>query len=180
MFASSAAGLIWGALFTALLLAACVTDVRTRRIPNVLVLVILATGFVWSLMTRPFPESLLVSAGGLALGFAIWIVFWLVGVIGAGDVKFFAAVGVWLGPAATWRAALIAALAGGLLAAFALLRSRKLSEALRRLSLAASAGSLAVLRQDPATGDASRPHLPYGLALATGAFVMAWFPQIIP
>ena len=116
MFNTTPAGILWGALFSALLLAACVTDVRSRQIPNALVLAIIATGLAFSVATRPLGVALGQSALGLGLGFAIWIAFWLVGAMGAGDVKFFAAIGTWLGPALTWRAALTAALVGGVLA----------------------------------------------------------------
>ena len=177
MFTSTPTGPLWGALFTLLLLAACVTDVRTRRIPNALVLTIVATGLAFSVATRPVAQALMASVGGLGLGFAIWIAFWLAGVMGAADVKFFAAAGVWLGPAATWRAALAAAIIGGLLAVIALLSSRGLGAALRRLALSLSSGSLAVLG-NVHDGTTPRRHLPYGVALALGALTAAWFPQL--
>jgi prepilin peptidase CpaA len=179
MFTGTPTGLFWGALFTALLLVACVTDVRTRRIPNVLVLVVAIGGVLFSVATRPLPQALVASGTGVALGFAIWIGFWLAGVIGAGDVKFFAAIGAWLGPAAVWRAALVAALLGGVLAVVVLLRARRLKDATTRLSLAFSAGSLAVLGRVPDGDGPRRRHLPYGVALAAGAFLIAWFPELI-
>lgn len=180
MFEPTPAGTLWGVLFSALLLAACVTDVRSRRIPNLLVLAILGTGLAWSVAARPFPQALAVSAGGLGLALAIWIGFWLAGVMGAGDVKFFAAIGAWLGPSATWRAALAAAIIGGILALVTLLQARALGPALRRLGLALSAGSLAVLGHAQEGENAPRRHLPYGVALAVGALLVAWFPGIIP
>lgn len=179
MFTASPTGLLWGAALTLLLLAGCVTDVRTRRIPNVLVLVIAGMGVAYSLATRPFPQALGVSAAGFGLGLGIWIAFWLAGVIGAGDVKFFAAAGAWLGPAATWRAALVAALVGGVLAVAALVVGRRFGDALRRMVLAFSSGSLTVLGKVPEPGEAGPRHLPYGVALAAGVLVVAWFPQLI-
>lgn len=180
MFNSTPAGPWWGALFSALLVAACVTDVRVRRIPNPLVLVILAGGLAWSLATLPWPHALLESASGIGLGFAIWIGFWLAGVMGAGDVKFFAAIGAWLGPAMTWRAALAAAIVGGILAVATLVQSRALAPALRRLVLALSSGSLGVLGHAQEGENAPRRHLPYGVALAIGSLLVAWFPTVIP
>lgn len=180
MFDSTAAGTLWGALFTALLLAACATDIRTRRIPNTLVLAILGSGVAWSIATRPASAGLMASATGIGLGFAIWIGFWLAGVLGAGDVKFFAAIGAWLGPAATWRAALAAALLGGVLALATLVQARALGPALRRLGLTLSAGTLAVLGHAGEAENAPTRHLPYGVALALGALLVAWFPRLIP
>lgn len=179
MFTTTLAGIAWGGLFTVLLVAACVTDVRSRRIPNALVLAILASGFAYSLMTRPFPASVLDSSLGLALGFAIWIGFWLAGVMGAGDVKFFAAIGAWLGTAPTWRAALAAAIVGGVVSVVMLVRSRALGPAVVRLGQALTAGSVGSLgRIDD--GTPARRQVPYGVAMAIGALLVAWFPQVIP
>lgn len=180
MFNATPAGLLWGALFSALLAAACVTDVRSRRIPNALVLVIAATGFAFSMSIRPPQAALAQSAAGLGLGLAIWIAFWLAGVMGAGDVKFFAAIGAWLGPALTWRAALAAAIAGGLLALVVLARSRALGSAARSLVVGLSSGSLGALGASDGVGQGSRRHLPYGVAMAIGALLVAWLPGVIP
>lgn len=176
---TSTTGQWWGALFSALLLVACVTDVRERRIPNVLVLVILAAGFGFTLVTRAWPSGVLASLAGVGLGFGIWIGFWLLGLLGAGDVKFFAAAGAWLGPAATWKAALMAALFGGVLAVVSLLRKRELKGGLERTAMAVSARSLNVLAPVEPDAAPSKQHLPYGVALAGGLLVVAWFPNIL-
>lgn len=178
MFAESSMHVAWGAAFTLLLLTGCVTDLRSRRIPNVLVALILLGGVAFSMSATAWPGGLSRSAGGVAVGFAIWIGFHLLGVMGAGDVKFFAAAGAWLGAGATWRAAVIAALAGGVLAVVFLARHGRLSSAARRLSIAASSASLTLARQRDAGGDGERG-LPYGVALAVGALVMAWLPSPI-
>ena len=179
MFTESPIGLAWGALFTALLLAACVSDVRSRRIPNVLVLTIAAGGLVYSMTSNPLAPALRSSVTGLLLGFAIWIVFYLAGVLGAGDVKFFAAASAWLGPSATWRAALVAALAGGALAVFFLVRERRLTRTLHRMTVAAASRSTALLLEASDGEAPGRVHLPYGVALATGALVVAWWPHLV-
>jgi prepilin peptidase CpaA len=111
------------------------------------------------------------------LGFTIWIAFYALGVMGAGDVKFFAAAGAWLGPAATWRAALVAALAGGVLAIVFLLRERRLGTAVRGIALAAAARNVQVAGVGSETEPGRRRQLPYGVALAIGALALAWFPM---
>lgn len=179
MFVTSEYGPLWGALFTVLLLVACVTDVRVRRIPNLLVMVILLTGFGFSLWTFPPWEAVLRSAAGVGLGFGIWIAFWLLGLLGAGDVKFFAAAGAWLGPGAVWRAALLAALLGGALAVVALLRERRLKSGVERTALALSSRSLGVLDSTNEDAAAVKRHLPYGVALAGGALLAAWLPNLL-
>ena len=178
MFTGSYVHFAWGAVFTLLLVTGCVTDLKSRRIPNELVAAILGTGLLFALYSPSAVTALGMSVAGTAVGFAIWIPFYLAGAIGAGDVKFFAAAGSWLGPGATWRAALVAAVVGGILAIAFLLLEKRLGSVLRRLAMAASSGSVAGLSER--TVDTSTKHraLPYGVALAIGALVMAWFPGL--
>lgn len=176
MFTGSYVHFIWGAAFTVLLVAGCVSDLRTRKIPNELVAVILATGWLFALYSPDVIRALGMSVAGTLVGFAIWIPFYLVGAIGAGDVKFFAAAGAWLGPGTTWRAALIAAVVGGILAVAFLVLEKRLGVVLRRMALAASSGSLAGVADQPGAPGTGRRPLPYGVALAIGALAAAWFP----
>ena len=158
-----------------LLVIACVTDVRWRRIPNALVLTLALTGFAFSVWVEPWLAGFGRATGGLALGFGIWIVFFVIGAIGAGDVKLFAAAGAWLGPAATWRAALVGAAIGGMLAIAMLVRERRARQGLENVMTSISTRSLAVL----APGASNSRQLPYGVALACGALVVAWIPGIL-
>lgn len=179
MFTGSSIQLAGGVVFTLLLVVGCVTDLRSRKIPNELVLAILVTGWLFALaVSQDAMRALVMSLAGTAVGFGIWILFYVVGVIGAGDVKFFAAAGAWLGPGATWRAALVAAVAGGVLAIVVLIMEKRLGAVLRRITLAASSRTLvAVPEQTIAPGESHRP-LPYGVALAIGALAVAWVPGL--
>lgn len=176
MFTGSYVHLVWGAVFTGLLAIGCASDLRTRKIPNELVAVILGTGWLFALYSPDVVPAIGLSLAGTLVGFAIWIPFYLAGAIGAADVKFFAAAGAWLGPGATWRAALIAAVVGGILAVVSLVLEKRLAVVLRRLALAASSGSLAGVADQPGVPVKGRRPLPYGVALAIGALVAAWFP----
>src|SRR5690242_19877640 len=175
VFSGSLFRLLSGGVFSVLLVIACVTDVRWRRIPNALVLMLAITGFAFSVWVDPLLAGLGRAMGGLALGFGIWIVFFVIGAIGAGDVKLFAAAGAWLGPAATWRAALVAAAIGGLLAIAMLVRERRARKGFESVMTSISTRSLAVL----APGASNSRQLPYGVALACGALVVAWVPGIL-
>ena len=117
--------------------------------------------------------------GGVLLGFGIWIAFWLIGMMGAGDVKFFAASGAWLGVAGVWHAALIAGALGGILAVVSLLRDRQLRRGIERAALAVTSRSVGVLGSSSDDADARRRHLPYGVALAGGALAAAWLPHLL-
>ena len=165
-------------VFTALLVVACITDVRSRRIPNWLVLILATTGLVFSIASAPVWPGVLRGLGGLALGFTIWILFYVAGGMGAGDVKLFAAAAAWLGPAGAWRASLVAALVGGVLSLLALLIERRAREGIERVAASVSMFSLAPLGKATPGGDRKR-YLPYGVALALGALLTAWIPWIL-
>ena len=177
VFSGSLFRLLSGGVFSVLLVIACVTDVRWRRIPNALVLTLALTGFAFSVWVDPWLVGLGRAMGGLSLGFGIWIVFYVIGAIGAGDVKLFAAAGAWLGPAATWRAALVGAALGGALAIAMLLRQRRARQGFENVMTSISTRSLAVLAATPGTSKSRQ--LPYGVALACGALVVAWVPGIL-
>ncbi len=175
MFAGSGAGLAAGAVFTALLLGAGVSDLRTRRIPNVVVLVLLTTGIVYSTWRSPVTPGLVRGVEGMLVGFALWFPFYLLRLLGAGDVKLFAGAGAWLGPAGAVSAALVAALVGGVLALVVLAARGEVGKVLARLGI-----RLALLRggSAPALAGGANDGLPYGVAMAVGAAVVAWFPHM--
>ncbi|MFL5576058.1 MAG: prepilin peptidase [Gemmatimonadaceae bacterium] len=177
-FAGSAAALGAGALFTALLAVACVSDLRTRRIPNALNLVLAATGVIFSVAVLPPGEAASRAGSGILVGLALWLPFWLLRFLGAGDVKLAAAAGAWLGASGSLRAAFIALVVGGALALVALLWQRRLRDALVSATVwtaAAQAGRL----EAPSPLVRTRYQLPYGVALATGAALAAWFPHLL-
>ena len=179
MFTGSSLQLAGGVVFSLLLVVGCVTDLRSRKIPNELVATILVTGWLFALVaSQDAVRAIGMSLAGTAVGFGIWILFYVVGVIGAGDVKFFAAAGAWLGPGATWRAALIAAVAGGILAIAMLLIERRLGSTLRRIALAASSRTLVAVPEQAVTPGTGHRPLPYGVALAIGALAVAWVPGL--
>ena len=93
---------------------ATITDLRSRRIPNWLVLPFLLLGVAVSTGLHGW-HGLGQSAAGMGLGLLIFgAMFWMGG-MGAGDVKLCAAVGAWVGPQQLGIALILTALAGGVL-----------------------------------------------------------------
>jgi prepilin peptidase CpaA len=146
--------------------------------PFTLVLVLALSGFAFSVAIEPWLPGLLRAGSGLTLGFAIWILFHIAGGMGAGDVKLFAAAAAWLGPGGAWRAALVAAVFGGVLSFGALMWQRRTREGVERVAASLSMLSLAPLGK-VAPDQQKASYLPYGVALACGALLTAWIPGIL-
>lgn len=177
MFPDSRYGLIAGAVYSALLVWAAVGDVIWRRIPNWLVAAVIVCGFVYALAFMPWNVALGSSVPGFLTGLGLWLPFYVLGWVGAGDVKLFAAAGVWMGPLRTIEGAGIAALAGGLLAVVWMIWSYGVRRAADSLWVAAVLP--AALAESGARSAQSRRTLPYGVALAAGALVAAWMPRLL-
>ena len=168
------------ALATWLALAAW-TDVRTRRIPNLLV----ASGMLCGLAVQvvaPAGNGLfgtgwgglgIASAGlGLLTGLGLFLPLYIFRAVGAGDVKLLAMVGTWLGPQFTLAAALLTLLAGGVLAIIVMLATRSSVQVLSSVRMllttvmiGAHSGRFAPLDAPALTGI----RLPYALAITVGS-----------
>jgi prepilin peptidase CpaA len=168
-----------GIVFLVLLVLVCLADIRTRRIPNALVAVLAVCGLAFSMVSAPLPRGLIAGVGGLLVGLAIWLPSWLFRLLGAGDVKFFAAAGAWLGVRGALEGSIFAAFAGGLLALIWMLRFRGLKGSALTI-WAAGVRPSSLVQPVQARSDLSAAHaLPYTVALAVGAGVASWFPHLI-
>lgn len=166
-----ALGVASGAALSALLIAACWTDLRARRIPNKLVLFTAAVGVLLSIVAHGWLGGLTRAGGGMLTGLAIWLPFFSFGMLGAGDVKLFAASATFLGAKSAVEGALYTALYGGVLAAGFMIASSGWSAALLRIGSAAQEPML--LRQDTSS---HRRRMPYALAIAAGVLTALWWP----
>lgn len=177
LFGGSAVAVTAGCIFTAMLAYACLADIRSRRIPNPLVGYLALAGIAYSTAVGVPPgRAFLVSMAGLLVGLLLWLPFYAMHWLGAGDVKLFGAAGAWLGPLRAAEGALVAALVGGVFALAWMLRAYGLQGTAASASLAlASPRSVANHRVDRNHSRA----LPYGVALSLGAVLVAWFPSML-
>src|SRR5580658_2158276 len=104
--------------------AASFDDLRRRAIANWISVAGLVAGLVYHTADRGLP-GLAWSAGGAAVGFAVFLIFYCLGGMGAGDLKLMAAFGALLGPVGILLAALLAAPLGALMAAACMVWSRR-------------------------------------------------------
>lgn len=148
--------------FVALLGWAAVSDVRARRIPNVVTGTLLVLGLLAAAVGAA-SGTIGTAAAALAVGFALWLPFHLAGLLGAGDVKLFAASAAWLTPFAALRAAAFAAILGGVLGVLWMGYARGAGFTLARLGHAMRQPQLL---REPLPAVAGRDgRVPYGVAM---------------
>jgi len=99
----------------AVLSVATFTDLRSRRVPNWLVLPFLVAGVAISCRLHGW-HGLEQSSAGIALGALLMGFFYWMGGMGMGDVKLCAAIGAWIGPAQLLVALVVMGIAGGVMA----------------------------------------------------------------
>ena len=95
--------------------AATIDDLMRRRIANWIPAAALAGGLGWQLAQNGWLGALYALAGSAA-GFAVFLIFYLLGGMGGGDIKLMTGFGALLGASRLLEAALWAAAVGGLLA----------------------------------------------------------------
>ena len=161
-------------LLAALLLAAVATDLRSRRIPNLLVIdgiVIAHAAHAAALFTGTDPvagPAWWSPLAGVAIGFAALLPLYLKGACGAGDVKLMAMVGAFVGAKTVLVATICTLLAGGLLALLFMLGRGVAAHTLNnlRVMFLARGARSASSRATPLDRTAAR--LPYAVAIAMG------------
>jgi prepilin peptidase CpaA len=175
-------------LLLLLLGVALAYDIRTRRIPNWLVLSGLIGGvgcnlfpFQWTAVAPATSfvvfsglDSLGFSLLGALSGLTVLLPLYLLGVMGAGDAKLMAAIGAFLGPLQVIGAALLTFAGGGVLALLATIGSRSLPRVLgnlRLMTFVVTSGRASGLRLRD-VGTTGR--LPYAIAIAFGTLLQLY------
>ncbi len=144
-------------------------DLRTRRIPNYLTFGAALLGLSYNLVFFGW-DGLAEGFLGLLLGFGFLILPYVMGGMGAGDVKALAALGAWLGPKGTLYLFVYMGLAGGLLALGLLIWKGHLWRTIKRgwnslLNRFIVQGSCVTVAAPPAQ---KIQGVPYGVAIALG------------
>ena len=164
-----------GIVAAAIALGASVVDVRCRRIPNVLTFGAAAVGFVFHTATGGVAGAA-VSAAGWAVGALLFLPFFALGGMGAGDVKLVACLGAWLGPGTVLWAALFAAIAGGIMAAVVAFWRGYLLKAFSNLWWLFGYWRVTGPRPLPelTIAEGKGPRLAYAIPIAAGTMVALW------
>jgi prepilin peptidase CpaA len=160
------------AILLLLVSIAAVNDLATRRIPNRLLLTGLACALVLRLLSVNPGSSLLEALAGMAVGLVVFLPFYLLRGMAAGDVKLMATIGAFTGPSEAFAIAVLTWCAGGVMALFLILVGGRL-----RLALANIGHMMAgLLAPGSAVATPDRPQsagsMPYGLAIAAGTIIV--------
>lgn len=156
------------------------TDIASHRVPNVLTLGAVAAGLsMHSLILGS--EGLIIGLQGLGVGLLMFLPFYALGGMGAGDVKLMAGVSTFLGASGAMLAVILSLFAGSVLGATVLLVRRGALQALRRygamLRFVVCTGKFSYLPPQPEEPAAVR--FPYALAVAVGTVgTLAWLGRL--
>jgi prepilin peptidase CpaA len=155
--------------------AACLTDLRWRRIPNVLTLGGAAAALLVQLLLRGSAGATS-AAAGWAIGLALFLPIFALRGIGGGDVKLLAALGAWLGPMPAVWLAFWSAIAGGVFALIVAGAHGYTGRAFTNVWGMLSYWRVMGMQPHPAVTleTAAGPRLPYSLPIAAGLGMTLW------
>ena len=155
--------------------AACVTDLRSRRIPNGLTFGAAAAALVYHSIAAGSEGAVLAVLGWFIGALLFFPLFALRG-MGAGDVKLLAAIGASLGPAMVLWVAVYASIAGGALALVVALSQGYLRTAIRNIGCLLGYWWTVGIRPAPGlTLDSSTaPTLAFAVPICAGLAITLW------
>ena len=166
-------------LAVAVALCAAIMDSRERRIPNLLTYPAMLVGLLVQGLMHGW-KGVLLSVGGSVLFGGVFMLFYLVRAMGAGDVKLALGLGCIVGLSAAWHLMFATALAGGLLAIIFMVFSGRIVQTLRNTLCVAGFHLQHGLQVHPVVNldNAGLVRMPYGLAFAAGTLYWAVFLQL--
>jgi prepilin peptidase CpaA len=168
--------LTYPATAVACALVGSVFDVKSRRIPNFITFPSIILGLALHLAIGGWRQLLSSLAAGLICG-VVFLVFYIAGGMGAGDVKLITAVGCIAGLPHVAYIMVLTALCGGAMAIVLALSRGQLRQTLTNVGAIASHHSHEGLQPHPDLNlsNLNTLRLPYALAIAGGSLLTLYF-----
>jgi len=153
-------------------------DLTFSRIPNWLTFPAMVFAVGYHVLTSSV-AGLLLSISGLLVGFFIFLSFYILGGMGAGDVKLMAAIGAFIGPRDVFYAALFTAIAGGIYAAIlCIVKKNNRRSFLRFVTMIKGFLRTGCFMRMPDAGNEKATPLKYGVAIGFGTLAVL-IPRMI-
>lgn len=168
--------LTYPAIAAGFAIAGSVTDVRSRRVPNVITVPAFVLGLGLHLVLGGWRQMLSALAAGVICGL-VFLVFYLAGGMGAGDVKLIMAVGCIAGMSHVVYILALTAIAGGVMAVGLAVLRGQLRETLFNVLELLWHHTRKGLHPHPELNlsNAQTLRLPYALAIAGGCLLTIYF-----
>jgi len=160
-------------LMSIILLAAATTDLRSCRVPNWLTVSAMVMGLSGHVVNNGL-AGMIFSLEGLGLGLMLFLVFYVIGGMGAGDVKLLAAVGSFIGPEAVLSAGIMAMLLGGLYAIAIMISLYGLRAGMKQIGTLLTYCMLVPGSPRTLTPAKAQPRLRYALVIGLGTLMSQW------
>jgi prepilin peptidase CpaA len=171
---------------------AAALDIKSRRIPNWLTLSVAAAGFVggflFFILQGNIPEGLAwlqFSAKGWLVGIGIFLIPFMLGGMGGGDVKLFGTIGALKGVSFVIETALLGALWGGLLAIIALLLKKRpdilvrFGYGIKLFTMTGGQVGKELMIPDENNSEKNKLYVPYGVAIFLGVLTVYMVGPVI-
>jgi prepilin peptidase CpaA len=168
--------LTYPATASACALFGSVFDVKSRRIPNFITLPAFLLGLLMHLVLGGWKQMFSSLAAGVICG-GVFLIFYLAGGMGAGDVKLIMAVGCIAGMPHIAYILVLTALSGGVMAIVLAVSRGRLKETIANVGTLASHHSQEGLQPHPELNikNVQTLRLPYALAIAGGSLLTLFF-----
>jgi prepilin peptidase CpaA len=149
-----------------------ITDLKSRKILNIVTYPAIAFGLIYHTVSFGW-DGFLFSSKGLLVGFILLLIPFLLGGMGAGDVKLLAAIGSLKGVIFVFHCFVYTAIIGGVISLVILAYKKRLGTLIRQFFLTyllrGNAGSLNIKEKK------EQLTFPYGVAIVLGAYLASYW-----
>lgn len=152
-----------------MLLICFYTDIRFRKILNIVTLPTIVLGLVYNIFNTGF-EGFLFSGKGFFVGLVLLLIPYLLGGMGAGDVKLMVAIGTLMGTSFVFYSFIYTALIGGFIALLLIIKAKGFTNVIKStfVNIVYFRSNLGSIIKPKDKKDSIS--FPYGIAIVFGSF----------